>query len=159
MTDFSLLAIIDEVLEADDASEDLDVIAKEVLRQIPENCLYRAVEIMLPSAIHDRLSGKKLSAKGDSGRPSSKVTGIRDSWAKYLEQVRYAVADGSMRKFGDLTREDVIFIAGDLDRRSKEIRVRATAMKAIAAEMSERNAEHVRDLPVEYLRSMFARNP
>ncbi|HEY6278059.1 MAG TPA: hypothetical protein VIX86_17195 [Streptosporangiaceae bacterium] len=153
---FSLRGLIREVLANVD-SEDLDVITKEVLRRIPADATGDALADALPPFIHVIIRNAGWHAQKTALREqrSQKVSGIRDMWQRHLDEVRYTIRDGSLRRLGDLTRDDVLFLAGELARQAAEKKTRAMGMKAVAAAMSEHDVKVVRDLPDDYLREMF----
>lgn len=158
MSDFSLIAVVRGVLDAD-ASEDLSVIIKEVRAAIPADCTDAALDQALLPLVHDVITKQRTrqpAAPSGSGR-SSKVQRIRDYWRRQLDDIRYTVADGSVRRIGDMSRDDLLFIAGRLDELADYNRKRADSVRRIADALAEHDAATVRDLPEKFLETAFGR--
>lgn len=159
MTDFDLRAVARAVI-AEDTSEDLGQMIKELRRRIPADAVETALSQALMPFVHDMMRGPS-SALGRSRSPqprSAKVSAIRDAWKRHLDSIRYTVQDGSVRRIGDMDRADVVFVAEQLEAIAKQNKLKSMSMRALAAAMSENDAARVRDLPDDFLRQMFERS-
>lgn len=156
MSEFSLKALAREVINEDE-SEDLAQMVKELRRRIPADATDSALEQALTPFVHEmvRAPNRHGGIGNSRPRPSAKVTAIREAWQRKLDEIRYTVADGSIRRLGDMTRDDVIFAAGQLEDMARRNKLRAMSMRSIAEAMTQHDASRVRDLPDGYLGEMF----
>jgi hypothetical protein len=157
--EFSLRQVALAVL-ADSDSEDRGQIIKEIEHRVAREDLADALREALPAFVHQvaprwtvPVPGEQGAGQRNSAR-SSKVGAIREAWRKHLEG-RYTVEDGSLRRVGDFTCDDLLFVADGLEARARANFARAASMKALAGKLAAHEAEHVRDLPAEVLREFF----
>jgi hypothetical protein len=163
MTDFELRVLARQVID-EDSSEDFGQILKELRRRIPDDLVGEALDQALVPFMHDMIRKPGLRrppaetpAPGDKGRARSpKLAGIREAWRRSLDAIRYTVADGSVRRIGDMSRDDVIFVASQLEELAAQNEAKAALMRRLAAAMDDGSAARVRDLPDETLREWFA---
>jgi hypothetical protein len=151
MTDFDLKALAREVIDQD-TSENLGQIIKEVRRRIPARAAGEALDQALAPFVHDMIRRPWRPAPPS---PSAKVTAIREAWRRKLEEIRYTVDDDSIRRLGDMTHADVIFVAEGLEVQARQNQARAAWMRSWAQAMTEHGAARVRDLPDDVQSSMF----
>jgi hypothetical protein len=159
--EFSLRALTAAVLAELD-SEDREQIVKEVERRIPAELAGEALRQALPAFVHQAAPRWTLPAplpvpdgKGPRAGRSAKVTAIRDAWRKHLEG-RYTVEDGSLRRLGDFSHADLMFVARGLEEKAQRNHQRAAAMQALAGALAEHKVRHVRDLPAAVLAGYFS---
>ena len=157
-TEFDLKTLARQVID-EDTSEDLAQMTKELRRRIPEDALHEALSQALVPFVHDMIRKPwRPAARGSKPpRASAKVTGIREAWRRKLDEIRYTVADDSIRRLGDMSHADLIFVAEGLETLAAQQQARASSIRTIAAAMAERDAARVRDLPDDCLRPLFER--
>jgi hypothetical protein len=153
MTDFNLKALAREVID-EDTSEDLAQIIKEVRRRIPRDVTGEALDQALAPFVHDMIRKPWRPAPP---APSAKVTAIREAWRRKLDEIRYTVDGDSVRRLGDMSQADVIFVAEGLETQARQNQARAAWMRSWAAAMTEHGAARIRDLPDDVQRGMFGR--
>lgn len=153
MTDFDLKTLAREVIDQD-TSEDLAQIIKEVRRRIPARAAGEALDQALAPFVHDMIRKPWRPAPP---APSAKVTAIREAWRRKLDEIRYTVDGDSIRRLGDMSRDDVIFVAEGLEAQARQNQARAAWMRSWAEAMAEHGAARVRDLPDDIQSGMFGR--
>jgi hypothetical protein len=151
MTDFNLKALAREVID-EDTSEDLAQIIKEVRRRIPRDVTGEALDQALAPFVHDMIRKPWRPAPP---APSAKVTAIREAWRRKLDEIRYTVDGDSVRRLGDMSHDDVIFVAEGLEVQARQNQARAAWMRSWATAMAEHGAARVRDLPDDVQSGMF----
>lgn len=155
---FDLRALAREVIN-DDTSEDLAQMVKELRRRIPRAAIGDALDQALTAFVHDMIRKPDAGRSRDVPPPaaSAKVTAIREAWRRHLDTIRYTVGDGSIRRLGDMSAGDVIFVAEHLELLARQNQARADWMNAWADALAKHNAARVRDLPDDVKRGMFAK--
>ena len=155
--EFDLKTLARQVID-EDTSEDLAQMTKELRRRIPEDALNEALSQALVPFVHDMIRKPwRPASRSSKPRPSAKVTAIREAWRRQLDQIRYTVGDGSIRRIGDMSHGDLIFVAESLEALAAQQEARASSLRTLAAAMAERDADSVRDLPDDCLRPLFER--
>ena len=152
--ELDLKTLAREVIDQD-TSEDLAQMTKELRRRIPADAIGEALDQALVPFVHAMI--RQPTSGRQQPRPSAKVTGIREAWRRQLDKIRYTVEDGSIRRIGDMSHDDLIFVAEGLEALAAQHQARATQIRELAGAMAEQHAGSVRDLPDDMLRPLFER--
>ena len=162
MGEFNLRALVRDVARHS-TIRNPDDLAEEVARRIPAEFWPDALKMALKPLVREVISEARPHGTFKTGyaRPSQsaaittpsrgsvKVAAIRDGWQESL-RARYATADG--HKFlGECTYDDLMYIAGELDRQAEARASKARGLRSLAYALTEHDAATVRDLPAETL--------
>ncbi len=88
-------------------------------------------------------------------RPSSKVTGIRETWRRHLGD-RVSVRDHDWKFLRDCTYEDLTSAADERRRLAAENTASARRYEKMAVALSEHDASTIGDLPENVLRELLS---
>lgn len=160
-TDFNLRTLVREVSRTSTLANP-GALADEVMRRIPEGESREALRQALRVFVRQVISEER--PKGSPGHPgginpvpsrasssrSSKVGAIRDGWQRHL-RARYHVGASEWARLGDCTRDNLFFIADDLDRKADQNKAKARGIRSLAAALTDHDVAKVSDLPAQLL--------
>lgn len=170
MTEFNLRALIREVA-ADSKAADPGAVAEEVARRISAKQLRAAFLEMLRPFVVQTLSQHRLitvppqhheaprhstpQPPASSGRPGTrswKRDGVRDHWAKVLqERVHVGVGPTDWKFLGDCDADDCLFISAERRRLAEANLAAAQKFDALAKLLTKHKVQTVRELPRDAL--------
>jgi hypothetical protein len=134
------------------ATESKDDMVTELRRRIPENEVESVLRQALYPYIHDVIGGERAApGRPAAPRPNGKVATLRATWREYLDTVRYTVADGSVRRLGDMSADDLEYVAKGLRDQAVQFAVRATSLDGYREAVLRNGAARVRDVPDDEL--------
>lgn len=159
MTDFDLRAVAREVI-SDDTSESFAVMLKELRRRIPKDAVDAALNQTLPVYLHAMLRSPVTIPEPDSKpparqpRPSPKVQTVREEWRRRLDQ-HYRIEDGHQRRIGDMTADNLTYVAGHLFELADQNRNRGDWFLTLRSAVVKAGVKRVRDLPAAKLKPLL----
>jgi hypothetical protein len=154
---FDLRALVRQVVDAD-STGDRSAMTAEVRKRIPAGSTEAALSQALAAVVREEIShgwrrplhvpARPASARRakQQQQPSRKVAVIRTTWRTRLDTVMYTIADGSTRRLGDMTVEDLKFVAAGLREQADALNRRARLLDKLIDAMNSRGAATVRDL-------------
>lgn len=151
---FDLHDLFREVHDTTDLT-DYRQMAKELRSRIPDEHAEEAFLEALTCYCREYTTKQRPrnpSPSRASGR-SPKRDAIRHWWEQLCKS-RYDTADG-LKQLGTCSAEDLIFMAEQLERKAAENMAVAQRWRSLAAEMAERGAARLDELPPDVVRERF----
>ncbi len=161
---FNLSALVSEHLRSSTLPDPKDI-AAVVYAAIPradrDKALLQALRIICQvQASRERSNTEAVKEAGQEPAPSWRVQGIRDGWARRLnDRMKISDGDTGWKLLADCTYDDLMAVA--LARRELAVRVAAKGDQAAAwaKAMKKARVERFGDLPTDVLRSLLMVTP
>lgn len=153
-TTFNLNQTIRDVI-AEGVGPDPRDIATKVLELVPIGLERDLLAYLLPQHCRLIMIQPRAAAQRAMRRTSGELEG---KWRMVRETILtdpYEV-DGTWKLFGDLTVEDVLWLAEDRKRRGAELNAESERHSQLAAVMKRRKVSTVRELPLEQIEKVMS---
>lgn len=150
---FDLRVLVREVCDTS-TSADPVMVMTEVRQRITQADQEAALEQALLTFVRHMISRRgNLTFRAPAGRPSWKVTGIRNAWRATLLRQRLSVGEdpGAWKFFGDCTEGDLTYAADVRDRLAKNNALQARRLRDLAKLLAEHGVGTVKELPDDIL--------
>ena len=120
----------------------------------PRAALSEAMPLLVRAVLKERATGPVNPPQSTSVLPvrSHKVASVRDAWRRRLEETYSLGHDGSSwKRLGDMTPDDLDWLAGASERLANAHHARAKGWRDLAALIQAEGVACVRDLPEDVL--------